>query len=61
MFQYGYAWLILGRVGEVIIFEHGRYISALEDVRMLILGRYIFLACKHVNAISKYGHAWVSY
>ena len=43
---------------EVIIFEHGCYISALEHVRMLILSSYILLAC--INAIYKYGHAWVS-
>ena len=57
MFQYGDAWLILGSVEEFIIFEHGRYISALEDVRMLILSRYILLACKHVSTSCKYGQA----
>ena len=40
-----------------IIFEHGRYISALEHVRILILSNYVLLAC--INAIYKYGHAWV--
>ena len=28
-----------------MIFEHGCYISALEHVRMLILGSYVLLAC----------------
>ena len=37
MFSYRYAWLILCSVGEVIIFEHGCYISDLEHVRTLIL------------------------
>ena len=37
MFQYRYAWVILWGVGEVIIFEHGCYISALAHIRMLIL------------------------
>ena len=43
-------------VGEVIIFEHGCYISAWEDIRMLILSIYV-IAC--INKIYKYGHAWV--
>ena len=58
MFQYRYARLILCSVGEVIIFEHGCYISALEHVRMLILSSYVLLSFK--KAIYKYGHAWVS-
>ena len=45
-------------VGEVIIFEHGCYISALEHFRMLILSSYILLVC--INAIYKYGHTLVS-
>ena len=32
MFQYHCASVILCRVGETIIFEHGCYISALEDI-----------------------------
>ena len=44
-------------VGEVIIFEHGRYISALEHIRMLIFSSYVLLAC--INTIYKHGHAWV--
>ena len=35
MIQYRYARVILCSVGEVIIFEHGCYISALEHMRML--------------------------
>ena len=48
-----------GCVGEVtsIIFEHECYISALEHIKMLILSIYVLLAC--INAIYKYGHAWV--
>ena len=41
-------------VGEVIIFEHGFYISAWEHIRMLILSIYV-IAC--INTIYKYGHA----
>ena len=36
MIQYRYALVILCSVGEVIISEHGCYISALEHIRMLI-------------------------
>ena len=57
MFQYRYAWVILWGVGEVIIFEHGCYISALAHIRMLILSINVFLEC--INKIYKYGHAWV--
>ena len=49
MFQYRYARLILCSVGEVIIFEHRCYISALEDVRVLVLSSYVLQAC--INAI----------
>ena len=58
MFQYRYAWMILLITGEVIIFEHGLYISALEYVRMLILRSYVLQAC--INAIYKYCHASLS-
>ena len=37
MFQYCYVLVILRGVGEVIIFEHGCYISALAHIGMLIL------------------------
>ena len=57
MFQYRYACLILCSVGEVIIFEHGCYVPALEHVRKLILSSYVLLAC--INPIYKYGHAWL--
>ena len=33
---------------EVIIFEHGCNISALEHVRMLILNNYVLLACINI-------------
>ena len=59
MFQYRYAWVILWDVGEVIIFEHGCYISALAHIRMLILSINVLLESK--NTIYKYGHAWVIY
>ena len=39
-----YAWVILCNAEEVIILEHGGYISALEQIRMLILSIYVFLA-----------------
>ena len=41
--------MILCSVGDVIIFVHGCYISALEHIRMLILSIYVFLAC--INTI----------
>ena len=56
-FQYRYALVILGGVGEVIIFEHGFCISALAHIRMLILSICVLLEC--INTIYKYGHAWV--
>ena len=55
MFLYLYAQVVLRSVGEVFIFDHGCYISALEHVRMLILSGYVLLEC--INAIYKHGHA----
>ena len=49
--------MILCCVGEVITFEHVRYISALEHTRMLIFSSYVLLEC--INAIYKYDHTWV--
>ena len=40
---YHYAQVILCHVGEVIIFKHGRYISASEYTRVLILSSYVLL------------------
>ena len=57
MFQYRYAWEILWGVGEDIIFEHGCYISALAQIRMLVLSMYVLLG--FINTIYKYGQAWV--
>ena len=57
MFRYRYARVILCNVGEVIIFEHGRYISAFEHIRMVIFSSNVLLAC--INTIYKHGHAWV--
>ena len=48
---------LVSNVGEVIMFEHGHYISALEHIRMVIFSSYVPLAC--INKIYKYGHAWV--
>ena len=50
MFQYRYARVILCSEGELIIFEHGCYISALECIRMLVLSIYVFLAC--INTVT---------
>ena len=58
MVQYRYPRVIMCSV-EVIIIKHGRYISALEQTRMLILSSYVLLAC--INTIYKYGRAWVIY
>ena len=57
MFQYCYICVILCSIGKVIIFEQGCYISALENVMMLIFSSYVLLAC--INPIYKYGHARV--
>ena len=54
MFPYHYAGVILCSVEDVIIFEHGCYISALEQIRMLLFSSYFLLAC--INTIYKYGH-----
>ena len=48
MFQYRYALVILCNVGEVINFEHGCYIPALEQTRKLILSIYVLLVCKNM-------------
>ena len=54
MFQYHNAGVILSSVGEVIIFDDVRYISALEHTRMLILGNnYVLLAC--INTVQFLG------
>ena len=45
MFLYRYAQVILCNIGEVIIFEHGRYILAWEHIRMFIFSSYVLLAC----------------
>ena len=50
--------MILWDVGEVIIFEHGCYISALEHVRMLVLSIYYVLLAG-INASDNYGYAWM--
>ena len=57
MVQYSYVRVIPCSVGDVIIFEHGCYISALEHIRMLILSSYVLLA--YISTIYQYGHAWV--
>ena len=41
-------------VGEGIIFEQECYISALKHIRMLLLRRYVLLAC--INIIYKNGN-----
>ena len=48
-FQYCYALVILGGVGEVIIFEDGCCISALAHIRMLILSICVLLECINTN------------
>ena len=57
MLQYRYVWMILCSVGEVVIFEHGCYILALEHTKILILSSYVLLT--GINTINKYGHALV--
>ena len=49
MFLCRYALVILCNVGEVIIFEHWRHISALGHIRMVIFSTYVLLAC--INTI----------
>ena len=41
--------------GEVHIFKHRLYISALEQTRVLILGKYVLLGV--INTIYKHCHA----
>ena len=55
LFQYRHAWMIQCNVEDVYIFKLGRYMSALEHVRMLVLSNYFLLAC--TNAIYKYCYA----
>ena len=57
IFQYSHAQVILCNVGQVYIFEHRLYISALEHARMLMLSDYILLAS--INTIYTCCHAWV--
>ena len=47
----------MGGVGELIIFEHGCYISALAHIRMLMLSICVLL--ERINTVYKYGQAWV--
>ena len=53
IFQYRYAV----QCGRGLHFEHGLYISALQQAGMLILSIYVLLAS--INIIYKYCHAWV--
>ena len=53
MFQYPYAQVILGGVREVIIFEHGCYISALAHITMLILSICVLLECINRSSVSE--------
>ena len=57
MFHYHHALGILCNEGEIYIFEHGLYISALEHVRMLILRSYLLLG--YINTVWKYCHTWM--
>ena len=43
------------QVEEGINFEHGRYISALTHIKMVILSIYVLLEC--INKMYNYGHA----
>ena len=42
-------------IGEVHIFKHRLYTSALEQARVLILGKYVLLGV--INTIYKHCHA----
>ena len=46
--------MILGKVGEVHVFKHMLYITALEQARVWILGKYVLLGLK--NTINKHCH-----
>ena len=52
IYQYLHAKVILSNVGEVMIFNHGRFISALEHTTVVILRSYALLAC--INTIYIY-------
>ena len=51
-YYYYYYRVILRKVGEVHISKHRLYISALEQARVLILGKYFLL--KVINTIYKH-------
>ena len=48
-------FVILRKVGEVQIFKHRLYISALEQAKVLLLGKYVLLGV--INTIHKQCHA----
>ena len=50
--------MILRKVGEVHIFKHRLYISALEQAKVVILSKYVLLGV--INTIYKHFHAWVN-
>ena len=50
--------MILRKVGEIHIFKHRLYIAALEQARVLILGKYFLLEV--LNTIYKHCHACYS-
>ena len=52
IFQYHNARMILYDVGEVYIFEHGLYISTLEQARMVILSNYVILESVNTNIVT---------
>ena len=57
MFQYRYALVILSNEGRVCTFKHGSYISALEQIGVLILSIYVLQTC--IGKIYKYCNASV--
>ena len=57
LFRSCHARVILCKIGEIHILEQRLYISALEQARVLIIGRYVVL--KVMNTFYKHYHALV--
>ena len=55
--QNRHSWAILCNAGEVYIYKHGLYISALQYVRMLLSSNYVLLVSMNISY--EYCHAWV--
>ena len=57
LFQSFHACVILRKVGEVNIFKHRLYISALEQAVVLILGKYVLIGVIRGRPFDSWGGA----